>query len=240
MDKKFLRGVGHLFTGDELKDGEGIRVARDFFEVLSEECYKNLAKYWDMLSENEHLFEYSDRQSPSYIMPALFAVTDGGAMCEMPLTRNKINAPKNTGYLDYWAHYRGFAWAIEAKQARYCISRKGKADMREKWNVARQQLDDVSFEFITSEECYIRLNLMMITFWDSKGNSGNQDNSEFIESLHAKVLGDFADEGEPNIWSYWKLPDEMVFIEGIEGEKKDKYYPCIAMYGHIKLVEKDS
>jgi len=25
-----------------------------------------------------------------------------------------------------------------------------------------------------------------------------------------------------------------------EGEKRDKYYPCIAMYGHIKLVEKEN
>ncbi|RME34159.1 MAG: hypothetical protein D6794_10835, partial [Deltaproteobacteria bacterium] len=211
---------------------------------FAEGCFRNLAKYHTAM-ETEHLFAYSERQSPSYVMPAMFELTDGCAICEMPLTRTKLgpnseNDKKRGGFLDYWAWYRGVPFAIEVKHSWYSLNGEGMEKTCERWEEADQQLKNVRKWWISEgSDFFMRLNLLILVFW-SKGE-WSQPNGEkgttFSPTTHRKEDFDYHGyiidylEPEPNLWSYWLLPSNMIQID-------DYYYPAVGIFGRLDRMKR--
>lgn len=243
MEQKTLSEVGQIYFGDSLVDGKGMRKGRTFFQSLSDKCYKNLARYWRAMDETDHLFTYSERQSPSYFMPSLASLCKGTTICEMPLSREKKS---RSGYLDYWSHYRGLSVAIEVKHSWYNLDGKGMGETFKRWKKAHGQLEDANSQNISDGKPFLCLNMMVIPF-DTRNKSATEFNPmSHGDNYHHHIMGKLGHHRqkkgkdyvpEPNIWSYWVLPEKMAPLkyEDASGIEKTHFYPAVALYGFLEL-----
>ncbi len=96
-----------------------LTISRDFFNQLSYKIVAANCKYYNAVGEFP--FYQREKQSPTYIMPALHSVSEGAAEMETVVTRKSrgggADQPEGSGFLDYWAFFRGTHFVIEAKHA---------------------------------------------------------------------------------------------------------------------------
>ena len=230
---------GKLAISDELDDGEGMRIGRDFFTNLCRLTFTNMARYYEAMKE-EHIFAYRERQAATYLMPALFELTSGATMCEVPINRQKggkasESTPEDestNGFLDYWAHYRNQAIAIEAKHAFYSLQGKGTTTIKKKWQEAMKQMETNGprIQDITDGKGYLQLALLILVFW----SSGENDVIN-LESISEETDPAF-DTFHPQLAQFWLLPKAWQKIHYRE-EKRSEFYPAVGMFGRLSFIK---
>lgn len=241
MESSTVRGCGQLFSCDYLKDGENVRIARDFFQRLSEEIIRTSMRYYKQLEE--HSFSYRERQSASYILPSLYKITDGAILAEQPITRKRGTAigKDGYGYLDYWAWYRDTAFAIEVKHGFYSVhSGITRKDVKDKWESACDQLAKVKREDITDKgNAFVKIALLVVPFFKSTMNGELDveawDDVDAFSDMTEMFREDLV-KNTPNIFSYWALKKEVqkfCYLDD-KGNDRKEIYPVLALIGWIE------
>lgn len=107
---------------NDVFDGRGNRVVKEFLVKLFDSSIEHSIKYMDAISEAP--YAYGEKQIHSIIAPALSKVTDDRIgdtfLMERPIERRwskkkKLNMADSHGWLDYWCRYRNVDFFIEVK-----------------------------------------------------------------------------------------------------------------------------
>jgi len=261
VKEETIRKFGKLSFIDYLDDGNKARISRDFFNQLSSQIVKVMGQYYDGTSKHyggEGVFPFyqSEKQSPSYIMPALFSVTGGAADIETVVSRKRkkgdfggsgIEHTKKDagGYLDYWAAFRKTIFAIEVKHAFFSVRSNNPGQevnfpkkIHDRWNNSRDQLKKLKTdEFVEDSEPLVRLSFLVLPFYKTttKSNSGSDCN------WSEKALENFAEQcnftlkDNPNLFAFWKLKKEQ--SEVVFADEKKETYPIVAFIARADAVK---
>ncbi|RME56316.1 hypothetical protein D6779_10795 [Candidatus Parcubacteria bacterium] len=239
MDELRIPG-GRVYYGKNYKDGVGMRVGKDFFVALSKKSFQNMWNYFRSMKKSEHLFMYGEKQDASFLMPALFDVCDSAAMCEASINRKKLpravredESGNGKGWVDYWCYYRNMPFVIEAKHVFFSMTERGGMSAQ-KWDAAIEQLKGISVKEISGQGECLSLALMVVVYWHRGREESNPDVRVSLEELHEQCLENLRSKSkfkgkQPNIWSYWIVPEDSRYIEMTE-----ESYPAVGFIGRLE------
>jgi hypothetical protein len=137
MRQETVNSVGYIVQKDTLKDGNGVRIAREFFFELTKQIGKRANKYF---RETGRLpFVQREKQLHSLISASLAQMTpvfDG----EVSIYRKR----KSYGWVDFYALYKNIDLLFEVKHSYMSIHHGGvRTDTIDKWEEVNKQIQNI-------------------------------------------------------------------------------------------------
>ena len=228
---KTIRNVGKIHVVSNVNSGKGISSVKRFLELLVIEVAKLSANYINETCEAS--FSFSERQSSSYLLPAISMLTKGVVLSESPINRKiaktkKIEGKEYTGFLDYWCRYNGFDLAIEVKQDKISYnSGQLTQDLKDHWTfMDKKQLKAINKELKDFAECckgVIPLALHVIPIYERKKGGKYEGKIERLLEIQSSIMN------EVNPISNWSalisFSDDLVKTSVDEYSHTKIYYP---------------
>ena len=244
---KTIRNCGKINIINEIRDGEGRRIAADFMDKLFSAFIKRASKY--MRSIDDAPFAYRERQLHSIFAPAISTITDIFLM-EQPIERKwnkKINKDFKdyNGWLDYWCRYRNTDFFIEIKHNYDALTKNNniRKTTIKNWEYANNtQLENIINEAKTYSECckgVILFSLQVITFYRIiKNDKPSEFGSDFNAMITAQnnYLSNLTPQ--PNWIGLWTLHEELYNSSCKKYEKQTEYYPGVMLIAKIREIIK--
>lgn len=149
------RGLGKFYVESYLKDGEGIRVLKEFLLNTIIEIANESKRFINWVGQSP--FAYNERQLHTIIAPAIARTSDCFIM-EAPIDRkwsqiDEQGIEDSRGWVDYWCNYKKFDYYIELKKRYVSYTTKNlKLQVNEEWQVACNQLDAIQDDIKSQEK----------------------------------------------------------------------------------------
>ncbi|NLL89798.1 MAG: hypothetical protein GX226_01635 [Dehalococcoidales bacterium] len=239
MEKQHIRSIGNLYFDNNLINGPGAIIAKDFCRQLTIETCKQAGSYIRAINDNP--FAYRERQLVSLLAPAMSRFTDA-FLTESPVKRNWSKLPKrflddSHGWVDYWCLYRNISFLLELKHG-YINAGSGK--LREKtlidWDIAVDQLDVIR-EAAKDEAYYNRgallIALQILPIYKG-GQSIVQVDDEKLTELHPACINQMKSRSNRNCPNYsvlWQLHPDLVIEQEYTNSKE--IYPGVLFLFYI-------
>lgn len=230
---------------DEIKDGTGKRVTRDFLQQLlkgfAEQSLKHI-NFFDNSTPSIPPFAYREKQLHSVIAPAICEISDSFLM-ECPVSREWSKKEKNLkdrmGWLDYWCRYRDFDFFIELKHSYFQYDKSVRKETIEKWKESIKQLSLLKAEAKDyGQYCngVISIALEVVTIFDDVKTKGTIPlyKKSVLEEMQEKCFNEL--KPKPDWSGIWILDKESVKRTYFEYDESTEVYPAVIMVAKVKLI----
>lgn len=238
MEFETIRNCGKFGIDFSLEDGDGVRVSKEFLQLLIRNIIKRSTGYFDATAD--HIFCYSEKQLHSVVCPSIADLTPSYVM-EHPLARKPYGEEEYSGKCDYWINYKKYSFVMELKHSYWGYSNV---------NNPRQSISDrfneclIQLKAIKTEECrnlsmyknkgLIKIALEAIVFYQGSQNEiTNEDLEERkIEDAFEQLIQK-ADLNDSNVRSLWLLHDRLIPSFPRDNGHGEYRHPAVAFVGKV-------
>lgn len=236
-------GSGSIYEINNIKDGDGKRIAHRFLNNVSNRFAKECKLFYNEVGDLPYI--YSERQVHSALFPAIQKVSDV-TFLEQPIDRKRMIGKKKDGHgwVDYWVKYGQNVFLIELKHSwlSYKNVKLNAYDNKATWKELLMQLKSIKnsdARFLADKSCnVIKMGLMVMPLYSNskKEESGHLNKRDALEMLNSVQHELDAD------WScFWHAPKTILtesFPYYEDGKKAYSKYPGIILASCINSIGK--
>lgn len=231
---------------DELQDGAGTRVVRDFARRLVSEFAKHSRAMWEATGDLP--YTYRERQVSASLIMAMAPFVDA-VYAEVPTKREGADS-KSHGWIDYWVAYRNTTFVVELKHAYKLVNNKPpRKSTLAAWECAlSEQLgslsDDVcrGMHFSSGQvvKCALTVVTQFATAREGRLEPCSAPDQRVIDSHSALVEALGPQANFHALWHVTSKPDMQGPYE-FDDQKRHgagyvELYPAVSLVAHFEVV----
>ena len=240
-----LRNIGKVEScSRDVKNGSGSLLAVQ----LLDELIASFADYSSLYinATGEAPFTYRERQLSSLLSPALASVATA-FLAELPIGREKVSLQKGkskinkrTGWVDFWAEYKGYEFFIELKHSYDSIRTQHlRKEAVSKWHemteVQLPNLEKEAIQMSANRKGIFTLALHVISIYHYR-KKGGIDTMYYPQKLIDTRDRIFDEINTSNWCAVWSLHDNLVEDSKYEDDTHLESYPGVVFLAKIKKI----
>lgn len=237
---KTIKNFGKIHFEDNITDGQGMRISRDFGKSLMSKFAQHSKKMFEATGDVPYV--YRERQISSSILMSISSFADA-VFAEAPTRRHKKES-EGHGWIDYWAVYKKTTFVIEVKHGYSSIrDPRIRKDVKSKWQEAHNQLEAVKKntygEMRFDKGIVVKTPLLFVTHFVSTSKEENEFSAPAPEQLitrHNAISKSLTPC--PN-WSGILIPKDADMIGPYEYKSGREYFPAVGFFMNFSGVDLD-
>lgn len=236
MEFKPIGNYGELGIEFLQKDGDDVRVSKDFCQKLICNIIKRSTKYFK--ATKEHIFIYGEDQLHSVVCPSIADLTFSYVM-EHPLNRKPHGKEEYPGKCDYWISYRKYSFLMELKHSYWNYMNDPREVISNRFKDCINQLKGVKTvecRNLTINNGLIRIALQAIVFYEvvQKDIANNDFEKRDLKDAFEQLINNTA-LIDSNMRSLWLLHPKLIRPQ--ETDNRYEIYPAVAFVGRVFNVK---